>query len=189
MKNKDLAGFTRDGVEGNIMVPVLQRLFKREILETVTRDEIIEVLGTEMFLDIEKINLRFGGTCVEEEKAVSMLQIVEFFAIDYLALIQRRLRKLGVTKYSLYTLFKAIIGDEKYHDTISIVEKLSEDGRFLDLWRKIEFIVENFDDLLSIYNLKLDMLKINEDELIPVSVGDEISSTDMIIKFENFKNR
>jgi hypothetical protein len=189
MKNKVLAGFTRGMGEENLMVPVLQRLFKREILETVTRDEIIEVLHSEKFLDVEMINIRLGGKCLNNEVAINLLQIVEFFDVDYLSLIQGRLRCIGVTKYSLYTLFDLITNEEKCNDIVSIVEKLSQDERFLCWWSKIEFIIESFDDLLLIYNLDLDMLKINEDELIPVSIGDEISSADMIIKFENFKNR
>ena len=189
--NKDLVGFSIDVGEESLKIPAIQRVFKREILENVTRNEIMEVLGTEMFLDIEKINLRLGGACVEEEKAVSLLQIVEFFAIDYLALMQRRLRNLGVTKYSLYTLFEAIVDGEEYHDTISIIEKLSEDERFLFLWGKIEFIVDDYYHLLQLVSLDMSMLMVGEikDELIPFMNDDEVSCEEMIIKFESFKNK
>ena len=189
--NKDLVGFSIDAGEESLKIPALQRVFKREILENVTRDEIVEVLSTEMFLDIEKTNLRLDGKCDDEDRAICLLQILEFFDIDYLSLIQRRLRSLGVTKYSLYTLFKAITGNERYHDTISIIEKLSEDERFLFLWGKIEFIVDDYYHLLQLLSLNMSVLMSGEieDELIPFIDGDENSDSEMIIKFENFKNK
>ncbi|MGZ2370415.1 hypothetical protein ACXR6G_11550 [Ancylomarina sp. YFZ004] len=189
--NKDLIGFSIETGDKTLGTPILEKIFDRRILENVTRDEIVEVLRTEMFLDLENIIMRLGGKCDDEDTAISLLQIIEFFAIDYLSLIQRRLRNLGVTKYSLYTLFKAIVGDVEYHDTMSIVEEFSEDARFLFLWGKIEFIIIHFDWLLCIFNLDLEILKtsVSEDELIPYMGGDETSCTDMIIKFENFKNK
>lgn len=189
--NKDLVGFSIDVGEKALKIPASEKIFDRRILENTTRSEIVEILSTEMFLDIEKINLRLGGKCVEDEMSICLLQIVEFFAIDYLLLIQRRLRNLGVTKYSLFTLFEAIIGDVKYHDTMSLVEKFSENDRFLTIWDRVNYLVLSFDDLLRIFNLDLEILKSreSEDELIPFMDDDEISCTDMIIKFENFKNK
>lgn len=189
--NKDLVGFTLDTGEKTLKIPVIEKIFDRKLLGELSRSEVVEVLNSECFLDLENTIMRLGGKCDNEDAAISLLQIIEFFAIDYLSLIQRRLRNLGVTKYSLYTLFKEIIGNEKYHDTISIVEKLSEDERFINLWSKIEFIVEDFEFLLQIFNLDLEILmsRESEDELIDVIVDDDIPYSDMIIKFENFKNK
>jgi hypothetical protein len=189
--NKDLVGFSRETGEELLKIPAIQRVFKREILENVTRDEIVEILGTEMFLDVETINFRLGGKCDDEDTTINLLQIIEFFAIDYLMMIRKRLRNIGVTKYSLYTLFEAIIDGEEYHDTMSIVEKLSEDNRFLELWGRVEFIVDDYYHLLQLFSLDMSMLMVDEaeDELLPFMNDDETSCTDMIIKFENFKNK
>jgi hypothetical protein len=186
--NKDLVGFSVDIGEKTLKIPAIEKIFDRRILENVTRDEIGEVLRTEVFLDLENIIMRLGGKCDDEDTAINLLQIVEFFAIDYLMMIRKRLRNLGVTKYSLYTLFKAIVDNKEYHDTISIVEKLSEDERFLVLWGKIEFLVSDFDFLLQILNLNMTMLMVDEADLIP-DVDDDIPYSDMIIKFDNFKNK
>lgn len=189
--NKDLVGFSIDVGEKTLKIPVIEKIFDRGILENVTRDEIVEVLRTEMFLDIERINLRLRGKCDDEDTAICLLQIIEFFAIDYLSLIQRRLRSLGVTKYSLYTLFEVIVDGEEYHDTISIMEKLSEDDRFLTIWDGVSYLVEDFDFLLRIFNLDMNMLMVDkaEDEWLPFMNDDEVSCEEMIIKFENFKNK
>jgi hypothetical protein len=191
MKNKDLAGFTRDVGEETLLVPALQRVFNREVLENVTRDEIVEVLSTEVFLDIEKINLRLGGECLHDEMAINLLQIVEFFDIDYLMIVRRRLRKLGVTKYSLLVLFETICGDIEKHDLLSFVQEIAGDERFLFWYTKIEWIVPEIYDILYIFNLDVEILKSNsiENELIPAIVGDEVACSDMIIKFENFRNK
>jgi len=190
--NKDLVKFSIETGEKTLKIPVIEKIFDRRLLGDLSRSEVVEVLNSEYFLDLENTLMRLGGKCDSEDTAISLLQILEFFAIDYLTIIQRRLRSIGVTKYSLYTLFKVIIGDEKYHDTISIVEKLSEDDRFLTVWGKIEFLVPNFDFLLQVFNLDMTMLMVDEadDELLPLMDNDDGNSySDMIIKFENFKNK
>jgi PAS domain-containing protein len=186
----NLCSFTRENKDGSLEILVLTKLFSKTILTDISRNEVVEVLHSEPFLKITNIASRLGKE-TNEEDAISLNEIIQFFDIDYLDIIRKRLRNVGVTKYSLLRLFDSIIGEKEYDDLLSFIQDIATDKRFLKQWNKIQYILNQFYDLIYIFDIDMEIIKYNdeESELIPVEVDDSIKNNDLIIKFENFKNR
>lgn len=189
--NKDIIGFSRDIGDYTPSILALRKVFRKEILEDCTRNEVVEILQSEPLFSLSRLEVRFGGGCKEGENGICLLEIVEFFDVDYSNIIRRRLRNLGVTKFSLLTLFDVITKGKKYDDLISFVENISRDDRFLQLWTKIEFVVEDFYDLLYLFNIESVVVELGEEEceMIPVILDDKVFYEDFITKFENFRSK
>jgi hypothetical protein len=187
--NKDLVVFVKEGRGNSVEIPVLESVFHRETLENITRNEVVEIISSEPMLAIYRYAERLGRVCSDEELSINLLQIVEFYDIDYLGIIRKRLRNLGITKHSLLMLFELICGEIANTDILSVIEEVSKDERFLSIWMKAQHIVPSVIDLIYLFRIDEIILvdELNKGELIPVEVDDTVKCNDLIIKFENFK--
>lgn len=184
--NKDLTKFTKID-ENEVYVICTQKVFNKAILDHVRRSELIEILMSEKFIDIDRINERLGFPVIEVDDSISLLTILEYYDIDYLELIQRRLRNVGITRCCLIYLIQNILTPETFRDVVSIFEAITENDKFINLWCKASHLLSSVDDLLQIFDIDYLMFKnVDENELIVAEVGDDVNYPERVIRFENF---
>lgn len=184
--NSELLNYTRNHVDDTEYVPVLSKIFSAEVLDMVSRNEVLDILHSEKFMDIERISSRLVNNNGAEEDGVSLLDVLFHFNIDYISIVIKRLQNVGVTKYSLLNKLKKYVDEYECVDLVSFAERISANVEFLEFWkRKIDPIIDDLLYLLDVLGIDsvIDELGSN---LIKVDLGDDIKFKNRVLKFEKF---